>query len=53
MRLAAYRTALATGVLVAAAGVALWSVAAALVLTGTAIAGAGLAGLMGLEGGQG
>lgn len=49
-RLTAYRLALAGGVVVLCTGVALWTVAGAVVLAGAAIAAAGLAGLC-LEGG--
>ncbi len=50
MRLAAYRLALAGGATLLAFGVSLWSLPAALVVGGACVAGAGLAGLMGLDG---
>lgn len=49
-----YRLALAGGIAMIAYGVSLWSVAAAFVVTGVLVAGAGVAGLYGLEaGGEG
>lgn len=48
MRIHAYRLALAGGVALLAYGVSMWSVPAALVIGGLAVAAAGLAGMMGL-----